>query len=414
MGGLSAAAYLHVDAAAPLPAAADAFTRTDGAVMKIIYLVTEDNYFYSHRLPMARAAKAAGFDDVVVITNVKNHRGLIEKEGIRVIPLSLDRRSLNPFRAAGHIFRLWIIYRREKPDIVHHIAMKPVLYGSIAALAAGIKRIINAFAGLGYVFTSQDFRARFLRIILMPDFMLLLRRRNSYLLLQNEDDLALLRRLRMVPEGRVRVIRGSGVDTASCHPLPSPASTQEFICVYAGRMIGIKGLDTLKGAFEILALRAPHARLWLCGDPDPANPGSWSEEQLKEWERQSGGRVVYKGHCADMSAIWAQAHVAVQASCGGEGVPKSLLEAAAYARPIIATDVPGNREVVKDGRNGFLVKPRDAEALAAAIEKVALLPDGKRTAMGHESRILIENSDMTAACVSAESEKLYREVLGSL
>lgn len=382
--------------------------------MKIIYLVTEDNYFYSHRLPMARAAKAAGFDDVSVITNVKNHRDLIEKEGIRVIPLSLDRRSLNPFRAACHILRIWGIYRREKPDLVHHIAMKPVLYGSIAARAAGIKRIINAFAGLGYVFTSQDFRARFLRVILTPDFMLLLRRRNSYLLLQNEDDRALLRGLRMVPEGRVRVIRGSGVDTATCRSLPYPVSAPDFICVYAGRMIGIKGLDTLKAAFEILALRVPRARLWLCGAPDFANPGSWSEEQLREWERQSGGHVVYKGHCNDMSAIWAHAHAAVQASCGGEGVPKSLLEAAAHARPIIATDVPGNREVVENGRNGFLVKPQDAEALAAAIEKMASLADEKGAAMGRESRILIEGSDMTAARVGEETEKLYREVLKSL
>jgi len=382
--------------------------------MKIIYLVTEDNYFYSHRLPMARAAKAAGFDDVAVVTNVKKHGALIEKEGIRVIPLSLDRRSLNPFRAAGHIFRLWGIYRREKPDLVHHIAMKPVLYGSIAARMAGVRRIVNAFAGLGYVFTSQDFRARFLRITLTPDFMLLLRRRNSYLLLQNEDDLAVLRGLRVVPEGRVRVIRGSGVDTALCRPLSYAASAQEFICVYAGRMIGIKGLDTLKAAFEMLASRAPHARLWLCGAPDFANPGSWNEEQLKKWERQSGGRVVYKGQCADMAAIWAQAHAAVQASCGGEGVPKSLLEAAAYARPIIATDVPGNREVVENGRNGFLVSPRDATALAAAIEKMASLPGEKRAAMGHESRAMIENSDMTAARVSAETEKLYREILKSL
>lgn len=382
--------------------------------MKIVYLVTEDNYFYSHRLPMARAAKAAGFDDVAVITNVKNHRALIEKEGVRVIPLSLDRRSLNPFRAAGHIFRLWNIYRRERPDIVHHIAMKPVLYGSIAARTAGVKRIVNAFAGLGYVFTSHDFRARFLRVILTPGFMLLLRCRNSYLLLQNGDDLALLRELRMVPEGRARVIRGSGVDAEFCRPLPYKKPAPDFVCVYAGRMIGIKGLDTLKAAFEMLSSRVPHARLWLCGAPDFANPGSWNEEQLREWERQGGGRIFYKGHCADMSAIWAQAHAAIQASHGGEGVPKSLLEAAAHARPIIATDVPGNREVVKDGRNGFLVRPRDAESLAAAIEKATSLPDDKRAAMGNESRALIESGDMTAARVGLETEKLYREILGTL
>jgi len=377
--------------------------------VKLLYLVTEDSYFCSHRLPMARAAQEAGFD-VTVVTNVNCHGETIAREGMRVIPLSLERRSLNPFRAIHHIIKIKKIYDREKPDIVHHIAMKPVLLGSISAWMAHVPHVVNAFAGLGYVFSADDFLAKFLRLLLVPAFFVLLRRPRNHLLLQNNDDLALLRRLKLVPKERVTVIPGSGIDLDACSTQPYPPRPSEFICVYAGRMIGIKGLQTLKAAFSILERRAPHVHLWLCGRPDAANPGSWTEERLQQWGDESAN-VTYKGYCPDMKAIWMQAHAAVQPSYGGEGVPKSLLEAAACARPVIATDVPGCRDMVEEGRNGFLVPAHDPAMLASALEKMAALSIEECAAMGEISRDLIVRKHMSVADVIKQTKALYLKLV---
>jgi glycosyltransferase involved in cell wall biosynthesis len=374
---------------------------------KLIYLVTEDWYFHSHRLPMAWAALNAGFD-VAVAANISRARKAIEDEGIRVIPLPLDRRSLNPFRALAHIRKIAAVYRAEKPALVHHIAMKPVLYGSIAAWMAGVPRVVNAFAGLGYVFNSNDTTARILRPLLTVLFRFLLRRRGSVVLVQNKDDLALLESRGLIDPARAVLIRGSGVDLQACAATPLPEPDPDVVCAFAGRMIGIKGLETLRQAFALLEQTHPHIKLWLCGGPDPANPGSWTEQALRRWEAGSDN-VIYMGHCGNMPAVWRKAHIALQPSWGGEGVPKSLLEAAACGRPLIASDVPGCREVVEEGKNGFLVPPRDAQALAGKI--AALAGDmALCRSMGAQSRRIVE-SDMSADAVRIQTEKLYRDMM---
>lgn len=373
----------------------------------LIYLVMNDGYFLSHRLPMVRAAQQAGFD-VAVIAPVTRHRAAIEAAGVRVIEAPMNRRSLNFLRAWADIRRIEDIYRHEKPAIVHHIAMKPVLFGSVAAGRAGVGRVVNAFAGLGYVFTAQDLRARVLRAALIPAFRRVLKRPGRWLLLQNDDDRALLERWGLAPPGRTVVIRGSGVDLDHCPALPPPGASGGIICVFAGRMIGIKGLGALRQAFKLLEKTDPHIRLWLCGAPDPGNPGSWTEEQLRQWVSNSNN-VIYKEHIEDMRTVWAQAHIALQPSLGGEGIPKSLLEAAACARPLIASDVPGCRDIVSNGDNGYLVPPGDAAALAKAIGRLASDP-GNCAAMGQASRRLVEQRGLSAAAVTRQTLELYRAV----
>lgn len=374
---------------------------------KLFFVVTEDWYFYSHRRPMIKAAQDCGFA-VSVITNVGDCRAVIEALGVEVIPFSFERRSLNVWQAMCQIFRLAGIYRREQPRIVHHIAMKPVLLGAVAAWAAGVPCVINAFAGLGYVFNDRGLLARALRMVLTPVFFVLLRRKNSFLLLQNKDDFSVLKKCGLAAEGRARVIRGSGVDPAAYPATPMPLPAPDFICVYAGRMIGIKGLDTLRDAFSVLGKTAPHIKLYLYGKPDPANPGSWRIEDIERWVSESDN-VSYRGHSGDMAAVWAGAHLAVQASHGGEGIPKSLLEAASCGRAIVATDVPGCREVVEPGKNGVLVPPRDAVALARAIETLAADP-GLCRRMGEESRRVVED-DMSSDSIRAQTAEFYRRCL---
>lgn len=371
--------------------------------MKLLFVVTEDWYFLSHRMPTVRGAQQAGYD-VVVVTSDGQCRAAIEAQGVRVIPFSFDRRSLKAGRAVKQVQGLTAIYKAEKPDVVHHIAMKPILFGSLAAWCAGVPRVINAFAGLGYVFSADTFLARAVRLFLIPAFRLLLQRPGSMVLFQNEDDRKLLQALGAVKDNTV-LIRGSGVETDSLRVRPLP-DTQDFICTFAGRMIGIKGLPTLQDAFARLLHEAPHIKLWLCGQPDPGNPGSWTMEQINDWTAQNPN-VIYKGHC-DMAEVWAQSHVALQPSYGGEGVPKSLLEAAACGCAIIATNVPGCREVVAEGKNGFLVPPHNAALLA---ERILLLSSDRDLcrAMGLASRQLVEG-DLSASAVTEKTRALYESL----
>jgi glycosyltransferase involved in cell wall biosynthesis len=295
------------------------------------------------------------------------------------------------------------IYRAEKPDVVHHIAMKPILFGSLAAWQTRVPHVVNAFAGLGYVFSAKTRLARAMRLALIPAFRLLLQRPGSVVLFQNNDDKKLLQKLGALSKKSTNVlIRGSGVETDRFQVQPFP-ETSDFICVFAGRMIGIKGLPTMREAFVRIQREAPHIKLWLCGQPDSGNPGSWTQEQLEEWTAENPN-VLYKGSCR-MTDIWAQAHVALQPSYGGEGVPKSLLEAAACGRAIIATDVPGCRDVVDQGISGFLVPPHDPALLA---ERILLLAGDRDLCrrMGLDGRALVEKY-FSAATVTEKTRLLY-------
>lgn len=376
--------------------------------MKLIYLVTEDWYFLSHRLPMAQAALREGFD-VAVITNVSEGRAAIEAAGVRVIPLSLERKSLNPFTALRQIAALTGIYRREKPDLVHHVAMKPMLYGSIAAAFAKVPHVLNAFAGLGVIFNTDIPLARVIRPVLVLAFRLLLKRPGFWTLFQNKDDQARMQRFGVIDPDRSVIIRGSGVDTARFTVAPLPPE-QPFICIYAGRMIETKGLPTMREAFEILELKAPHIVLWMYGKPDEANPGSWDQATIHEWDLNHP-TVKWKGHSDNMAEIWPQAHLALQPSWGGEGLPMAMLEAGACGRAMIVSDVPGCREVVEPGRNGFLVPAGDAEKLADAILEVASNMH-RCAAMGQESRKIIEEN-FSAERISHETGALYRRIVSA-
>lgn len=373
---------------------------------KLIYFVTEDWYFLSHRLPMARAAMSAGFD-VAVIANVAKSKDQIEAAGIRVIDFPLQRKSLNPFVALKQVFAVTQIYRDEKPDLVHHIALKPILFGSIAATLAKVPRVVNAFAGLGVIFETNIPLALALRPILVAMFSFTLKRKGFWTLFQNKDDRERMIALKIADPDRSVIIRGSGVDIDHYTVTPLPPASP-FICVMAGRMIAAKGLETLQAAFDILRRQDVRINLWLCGQPDPGNPASWNAARLQQWARDNPN-VIWKGQQSDMRQIWAQAHLALQPSFGGEGLPKSLLEAGACGRAMIATDVPGCREVVVEGRNGYLVQRGDALALAEKILDLAKnIP--VCMSMGQESRRIIEG-DLSATAVMAQTQMLYMRVM---
>jgi glycosyltransferase involved in cell wall biosynthesis len=375
---------------------------------KIIYVVTEDWYFYSHRLPTARAAQKLDLE-VVLVTSVKEHAHLIEKEGIKVIDLNFERRSLNPLKALFQILKLKKIYKEEDPLIVHHIAMKPIVFGSIAAWLSKVPLTINAFAGLGYVFNAKTGLANILRGLFLFLFKMILKRKTAYTLFQNKDDLQYFKTHNLIDEARSYLIRGSGVDIDEYNTEKFIKPDPEVICVFAGRMIGIKGLPTLKEAFSLLQESSSEIKLWLCGIPDPENPGSFTEEQLKQWCAENPN-VIWQGRC-DMKEIWKKAHIAIQPSYGGEGIPKSLLEAAACKKAVIATDVPGCREVVMNEKNGYLVPPYDAKAL---VEKIKILSSDHilLEEMSKNSREIVEK-DLSSKSVYEQIMKMYQQIIPS-
>ncbi|NIU05471.1 MAG: glycosyltransferase family 4 protein [Gammaproteobacteria bacterium] len=369
----------------------------------LLYLVTEDWYFCSHRLPIARAARDAGWD-VVVATRVGERGAAIEREGLRLIPIGMRRRSLGPWREVATVAELVRIYRRERPDLVHHVAMKPVLYGSLAARIARIPAVVNALAGMGYVFSSPRAKARLLRPIIRTAFRWLLDGSNSRLVLQNPDDVAAMTAGTVAGE-RVVLVRGSGVDAAQFQPRAEPEGTP--VAVMVSRMLWDKGVGELVEAARLLRRRDCALKVVLVGPPDPENPASIPAGKLQDWV--SSGDLAWWGERADIAEIWANSHIAVLPTTYGEGVPKSLLEAAACGRPIVATDTTGCREVVQDGVTGLLVPPRDAAKLADALERLALNADLRRR-MGRAARELVER-ELSEDVVVARTMALYRSLV---
>lgn len=369
---------------------------------KLLFLVTEDWYFCSHRLPLARAAQAAGYE-VVVATRVGRHGAAIAAEGFKLIPIGLRRSSHNPFREVQAITEILAIYRRERPDIVHHVALKPVLYGTLAARMARVPAVVNALAGMGFVFSSATLKARLLRPLVVGALRWLLGARNSLLILQNPDDCKMLVDSGVVEVRRMRLIRGSGVDLGSFLPTHETGGTP--LVMLPSRMLWDKGVMEFVAAARLLRERGAMARFILVGDSDSENSAAIPDSQLEVWHQS--GVIEWWGRCENMPEVLAQAHIVCLPSYR-EGLPKVLLEAAACGRPLVATDVPGCREIVIDGSNGLLVPPRDAGALAAAIGRLLDAPE-LRAKMGKRGRVLVETG-FSVDQVVRQTLAVYREL----
>ena len=368
---------------------------------KLLFVVTEDWYFVSHRLPLAVAAKKAGHD-VSVATRVRHHGEAIKAEGIRLIPLSLSRGLGNPIR---EVIALVGLYMRERPDIVHHVALKPIVYGAFAAKIARVRVQVNAVAGMGWLFTpvqEQSGRVR-LKALFRWVLVSLLKARGSMTIVQNPDDRELLIHAGL-PDTKVRLVRGAGVDTQRFTPVlerPGPV-----MVVMAARMIWAKGVREFVEAAKLLAHEKVSARFVLAGVPDTGNPESVPEEALYAWDGKNG--VEWTGFCDDMPSLFRAAHIACLPSYYREGIPKVLIEAAASGLPIVTTNAPGCREIVVDGENGLLIPAKDPEALAAALRRLIADP-GLRAKMGQRGRDMVLEH-FSEEQVIKETLSIYQEL----
>ncbi|MBX6328753.1 MAG: glycosyltransferase family 4 protein [Pseudolabrys sp.] len=367
----------------------------------LAYLVTEDWYFLSHRLPMARAARQLGLE-VHVVTRVEKGGAAIEAEGFRLHAVAWRRGRMNPLALLANLRAVRRIYRAVDPDLVHHVALEPVIVGSLAACGLRCARL-NALTGLGFVFSSRTRKARAARPILRALLGRLLRHRRATVLVQNRDDRAAIAALGVDPR-RIALIPGSGVDTDAFVPLPEPDGP--VTVGFVGRLLDDKGVRVLVRAHALLAERGLALRLLIAGEADPASPDSIPATEIAQWRSRSGIELL--GHVADIRAVWRQAHIAVLPS-RREGLPKSLLEAAACGRPLVACDVPGCREIARAGINALLVPPDDPAALAEAIARLAGDADLRRR-FGAAGRRLVEG-ELSAAAVARATGALYARLL---
>jgi mannose/cellobiose epimerase-like protein (N-acyl-D-glucosamine 2-epimerase family)/glycosyltransferase involved in cell wall biosynthesis len=400
--------YHIIGAVAELPTAVSNAQKAGVAVngsyrsaSRVIYLVTEDWYFMSHRLPMARAARDAGFE-VHVATRVDRHATAIEAEGFHLHPISWRRGSLEPRDLVRVVREVRRLYRNIKPDLAHHVALPATVVGSLAATGLPIV-CLNAMTGLGTMFTSDAVKIRLVRTALTLALRRLLNRARSATLVQNLDDRAVIERLG-VDSARIALIPGSGVDIDSMTPKPEPLGP--VIVAFVGRLVESKGLRTLMAAHGRLGQRGRKIQLLLAGTPDPANPMSIPAQDIETWSKRPN--VTHLGFVEDIGALWASAHIAVLPS-HREGMPLSLLEAAACGRPLVATDVPGCRDIARPGVNAFLVPLDDAEALADAIDRLAGDAELRRK-FGRASRDLVEQN-FSSRRIGAALVKLYRRLL---
>ncbi|MBI1867943.1 MAG: glycosyltransferase family 4 protein [Methylocystis sp.] len=366
--------------------------------MKILLFANTDWYIYNFRRTLAAALRDAGHD-VLLVSPPGAYGERLRDLGFRWIPAPMNRGSLNPFHELALLGWLWRLLLREQPTVVHSFTIKCSVYGGLLGRLTGTSSI-NAVAGMGYVFTSHTLKARLLRPAVRLMLSIALGGKRSKLILQNPDDMLFFETEIFGSSPQVYLIKGSGVDCSLFLPpqIEESCSNRPVRVLLASRILWDKGVAEFIEAARMLRSEQRSLEFLLAGDPDPGNPAAVPLPTLMDW--QAEGLVQWLGHVADMPKLLANVDVVVLPSYR-EGLPKSLIEAAACARPLIATDVPGCREVVTDGVEGFLIPPRDAEALARSIAKLqdnALLARSmgmaaRRKALGEfDERIVIKQT----------------------
>ncbi len=353
---------------------------------KLVIVVSVDWFFLSHRLPLAEKALKKGYEVVVVAVEEGRKGDYIRSLGMEFYPLPTTRSGMNPFRELRVLLFLMWVYLRERPDIIHHVAVKPVTYGSIAAKLVGVKRIVNALSGMGFLFINAN-KNKFVHRFLRGCFKFGFSNPNIHFILQNEDDFQMVSELGILKPEQLYMIKGSGVNLAKFPYIKEP-ETEKIRVLLPARMLWDKGVgEFVRAAEQLYPKFKDSVEFVLCGGFDEGYKLRIEEEELQMWHDQ--GKVNWIGYQNDMAHVLSQAHIIVLPSYR-EGLPKSLIEACSIGRPIITTDVPGCRAVVDDGVNGFLVPCRNRQLLAEAMEKL-IVDKELRMKMGIASRAKAEH-----------------------
>lgn len=347
--------------------------------MKILLFANTDWYLYNYRLPLAIALHQRG-DEVVLLSPPGKYAKLFQEKDLRWIPFPIERKGMNPFSELMSIARLVNVFRTEKPAIVHFFTIKPVLYGSIAAHIVGIPIIVNAITGLGYIFSDASY---FLQELVKVLYRIGLH--DTKVIFQNSDDINTFIQNKMIFPGQANLIPGSGVDVNIFRPTIEPAGAP--IIMLAGRLLRSKGIPEFVYAARQIQADGLLARFVIVGEPYPDNPDSIKPEELSAWEKE--GLIEIWGWHDDMAEVIAKTSIVCLPTTYREGLPRLLTEAGACGRPVVATDIPGCRMIIRNGENGLIIPPGDREALIIALKTLIENP-ALRQEMGARGRKIVE------------------------
>lgn len=369
----------------------------------LIFVVNEDRFFLSHRLPIALAAKKSGYEVIIVAKNT-GHKEEIEKFGFRYMDIPMNPTGMNPFQEFKTLHFLISLYRKTQPSIVHHVGLKNILWGGLAAKICKVGGVVNAVSGLGGLFNNN--RLTFTTRGILSVMRFSNNRKNVKVIFQNDDDREILLHHKVVEENQIEFTKGSGVDLDEYSYTVEP-ETEMVNVIFTARMVKEKGVcDLIEAAEMIKDQYSDKVRFILCGRLTPNKTGVTEEFLNKQCD---GKYVCWLGERDDVKELLQQSHIMAFPSYYREGVPKSLIEASAIGRPIITCDSTGCRDVVEDGVNGFLIEPHNPPQLAEALKK---LIDNKelRIKMGRASRIIAER-DFSIDKVVDTHLKIYKTLI---
>lgn len=375
---------------------------------RLLFILNDAPFFVSHRLSLAVAARDAGFDVHVAVAHDADAVATIQAAGIHHHDIPLKRGARGPVGEIRLIARLAGLIRSLRPDLVHAVTMKPVLYGGGLARLQKVPAVVNAVTGLGYLFLIEGALAGAQRGIIKRLYRFALGHANGRAIFQNPDDLDLFLRGRLVDQRKTVIVRGTGVDMNRFSVSPEPQG--EPIVMFPARVIGDKGVHEFVAAARSLKSKGRQARFVIVGRTDPDNPTDVGEPMIRQWERED--LVEWWGFSEAMAETLPKAQIVCMPSYR-EGLPRVLIEAAACGRPIVTADVPGCREIIKDGENGILVPVRDGAATANAVDRL-LVDSDLRQRMASCSREIAETEYALERFI-ADTFAVYEAVIpGSL
>lgn len=372
---------------------------------KISIIINDLSFFYSHRLPIAEELIKKGFEVCIGYGVLgRTDKYFLERKDLKFVSIPMKRGGVNPIKEIQTIINIWKFIKKEKPDLIHLVTIKPYLYGGIVSYLANVPAVISAVSGLGTLFINSDFKSRLLRFLLYPIFKLAFKHNNQKVILQNEDDKKKLVNWGVLNPSKVKLLRGSGVKIKNFTKLEE---SKDIITVcFLGRLLRDKGVYEFISAARLIKNRGVKARFWLAGDEDIDNPSGLNKKDLKDIKKE--GIVEVLGYQKDIPQLYASAHIICLPSYR-EGLPKSLIEAAAASRAIVTTDVSGCRDAIIPNKTGLLVPLKNYEKLADALQCLIENPK-KREAMGKEGRKFAEKEFPIEKIVEGHLE-IYQELL---
>ena len=367
------------------------------------------SFFVSHRLPIAEESIAKGFKVAIGYGELGDtDPNLLKQKGFDVYSIPMHRGSINPLKDLKTFYYIWRFFKKESPDIVHLVTIKPYLYGGIVARLTRVPSVVSAVAGLGSLFVNNNLSNQFLRWLLNPLYRLAFNHSNQSVIVQNKDDAKVLIDWGALDLKKVRLLKGSGVKLEQFKNLDEPDGVPR-VC-FAARLLRDKGVYDFVSAARILKQRGVKAKFLLAGSLDIKSPTGLKINDINKLKED--GSVEVLGHQKNIVSLYEKSHIVCLPSYYREGLPKALIEAAAASRAIVTTDVPGCRDAIIKNKTGLLVPIKNPKKLADAIQWLIEHPQ-ERVKMGEAGRKLAEKEFQIKKIVKKHLE-IYQELISNI